>query len=216
MRADAVVLAGAAGVTADLVKPFSYGIANTLRRTPSAPMAVVCLGYDEQLVNRTRGPLNGFGFLVPRGEGLRILGALWDSSVYPHRAPDGRVLIRAMIGGAHDPEVLSLSDEEIVGTVRHELRLGMHLKIDPLFVKVIRHPLGIPQYTVGHLDRLAEVDRRLAAWPGLFLAGNAYRGPSINACIADAERLAARVTEHLSGHAPSPLARPPEVTEVAS
>lgn len=205
VRADAVVLAGAAGISADLVKPFSYGIASTLRRTPSAPMAVVCLGFDEAAVSRVRGPLDGFGFLVPRGEGLRLLGALWDSSVYPHRAPAGRVLIRAMIGGAHDPDVLSLSDDDIVSTVRHELRLSMHLKVDPLFIKVIRHPLGIPQYTVGHLDRLAEVDRRLAAWPGLFLAGNAYRGPSINACIADAERLAPRVIDHLAGRASSPL-----------
>ncbi len=205
VRADAVVLAGAAGISADLIKPFSYGIASTLRQTPSAPMAVVCLGYDEAAVERVRGRLNGFGFLVPRGEGLRILGALWDSSVYPYRAAKGHVLIRAMIGGAHDPDVLSLSDQDIVETARHELRLAMHLKLDPLFVKVIRHPLGIPQYTVGHLDRLAEVDRRLAAWPGLFLAGNAYRGPSINACIADADRVAARVIEHLAGRASAPL-----------
>ncbi len=216
LRADAVVLAGSASISADLIRPFSYGLATTLRRTPSAPMAVVCLGFDEADVKRSRGPLDGFGFLVPRGEGLRILGALWDSSVYPRRAPEGRVLIRAMIGGAHDPEVLSLSDEEIVGTVRHELRLAMRLEADPVFVKVIRHPLGIPQYTVGHLVRLAEVDRRLAAWPGLFLAGNAYRGSSMNACIADAERLALQVTEYLAGRASPPAARAPEVTEVAS
>lgn len=215
LRANVVVLAGAPGVTADLVKPFSYGIASTLRRTPPAPMAVVCLAYDEQEVNRVRGPLNGFGFLVPRGEGLRILGALWDSSVYPHRAPAGRVLIRAMIGGAHDSEVLSLSDEALVAIVRHELRLAMGLKVSPLFVKVIRHPLGIPQYTVGHLDRLAEVDRRLAAWPGLFLAGNAYRGPSINACIADAERVGTRVTEYLAARVASSRAHSPDITEVA-
>jgi oxygen-dependent protoporphyrinogen oxidase len=130
--------------------------------------------------------------------------------VYPHRAPDGRALIRAMIGGACDPDVLSLSDDELVDTVRAELRRAMDLTVQPLLSRVIRHPLGIPQYTVGHLDRLAEIDRRLAAWPGLFLAGNAYRGPSINACIADADRLADAVTAHL---------RPVEathVTEVAS
>ncbi|MGE5814702.1 MAG: protoporphyrinogen oxidase, partial [Acidobacteriota bacterium] len=201
MQADAVVLAGAAGVSADLVKPFSFGISSTLRQIQSAPLAVVALAYEESAVERVRGPLDGFGFLVPRGEGLRILGALWDSSVYPHRAPAGRVLIRAMVGGAHDPDVLSLSDEQIVATVEHELRLAMHLKLEPLWTRVIRHPLGIPQYTRGHLDRLAEIDRRLAAWPGLFLAGNAYRGPSINSCVADADRLADRLTGYLAGRA---------------
>lgn len=198
LEADAVVLASAAGVTANLVKPFSYGMAATLRKIASAPLAVVALAYNESEIERTRGPLDGFGFLVPRGEGLRILGALWDSSVYPHRAPKGRVLIRAMIGGAHDPDVLSLSDEQIIATVQHELRLAMRLKLEPLWARVIRHPLGIPQYTRGHLERLAEIDRRLAAWPGLLLAGNAYRGPSINACVADADRLADRLTGYLT------------------
>lgn len=201
VRADAVVLASAAAVSADLVKPFSYGIAAALRQIQSAPLAVVALAYEEADVERVRGPLDGFGFLVPRGEGLRILGALWDSSVYPHRAPAGRVLIRAMIGGAHDPDAISLPDEQLVAAVEHELRLAMHLKLEPLWARVIRHPLGIPQYTRGHLDRLAEIDRRLAAWPGLFLAGNAYRGPSINSCVADADRLADRLTGYLAGRA---------------
>jgi oxygen-dependent protoporphyrinogen oxidase len=201
LRADAVVLAGAAHISAALVRPFSYSTATILQQISSAPLAVVALGYDEAEVERVRGPLDGFGFLVPRGEGLRILGALWDSSVYPHRAPSGNALIRAMVGGAHDPEVLSLSDETLAEIVQHELRLAMRLKLQPRWVRVIRHPLGIPQYTRGHLDRLAEIDRRLAAWPGLFLAGNAYRGPSINSCVADADRLADRLTGYLTARA---------------
>jgi protoporphyrinogen/coproporphyrinogen III oxidase len=195
--ADAVVLAAPAGVSADLVEPWDVPLATTLRAIPSAPLAVVCVGYDEAEVTRTRGPLDGFGFLVPRGEGLRILGALWDSSVYPGRAPGGRVLIRAMIGGAHDRSVLALSDDELLATVRTDLRRAMQLDTEPSFVRIFRHPLGIPQYTVGHLDRLAAIEARLAAWPGLFLAGNAYRGPSINACIADADRLAAATLGYL-------------------
>jgi oxygen-dependent protoporphyrinogen oxidase len=196
--ADALVLAGPAGVSADLLDPLDGELAAPLRQIPSAPLAVVCLGYDEHEVRRDRGPLDGFGFLVPRGEGLRMLGALWDSSVYPGRAPEGRALIRVMIGGAHDRGVLALSDEALVAVARGELRTAMGLGADPLMVRVIRHPLGIPQYTVGHLDRVARVDRRLAAWPGLFLAGNAYRGPSINACVADAERLAIRTISYLN------------------
>lgn len=198
VHADAVVLATPAHVSAGLLEPLDEEIGAPLRAIRSAPLAVVCLGYDASAVERDRGPLNGFGFLVPRGEGLRMLGALWDSSVYPGRAPSGRALIRVMIGGAHDPGILALDDEELVDTARHELELAMGLRTGPVLDRVIRHPLGIPQYTVGHLERLAFVDRRLAAWPGLLLAGNAYRGPSINACVADAERLAARAVSFLS------------------
>jgi oxygen-dependent protoporphyrinogen oxidase len=85
--------------------------------------------------------------------------------------------------------------------VEHELRLAMHLKVEPLWTRVIRHPVGIPQYTRGHLERLAEIDRRLAAWPGLFLAGNAYRGPSINSCVADADRVADRLAGFVTARA---------------
>lgn len=197
LDADALVFATPAGVSADLLASLDPPLARTLRTIPSAPLAVVCLGYDEAAVTRSRGALDGFGFLVPRGEGLRILGALWDSSVYPGRAPSGRVLIRAMIGGAHDRSVLALSDDELLATVRTDLRRAMHLATEPSFVRIFRHPLGIPQYTVGHLDRLADIDSRLAGWPGLFLAGNAYRGPSINACVADADRLAGATLAYL-------------------
>lgn len=199
LETSVLALATPAGVSADLLGSVDPALARTLRAIRSAPLAVVCAGYPEADVTRTRGPLDGFGFLVPRGEGLRILGALWDSSIYPGRAPGGRVLIRAIMGGAHDPSVLALSDDELLETVKSDLRRAMNLAIEPSFVRIFRHPLGIPQYTVGHLDRLAEIDSRLAAWPGLFLAGNAYRGPSINACIADADRLAASALAHLEG-----------------
>jgi oxygen-dependent protoporphyrinogen oxidase len=210
IEACALVLAGPAGVSATLVRPFDYELGTTLTEIPSAPLAVVCLGYDEDAVARDRGPLDGFGFLVPRDEGPRILGALWDSSVYPGRAPQGRVLIRAIAGGAHDPGILALDDDALLQAVHADLRRAMGLTLDPDFVRIFRHPLGIPQYTVGHLARLDAIERRLARWPGLFLAGNAYRGPAINACVADAERLGDRIGEYLT-HAdggssgPSPL-----------
>lgn len=197
--ADAVVLAGPAGVSAALIGPFDDELGAMLTGIHSAPLAVICLGYDEMAVARDRGPLDGFGFLIPRGEGPRILGALWDSSVYPGRAPQGRVLIRAIAGGAHDPGILSLGDDELLAVVRDDLRRAMELTLAPDFIKIFRHPLGIPQYTVGHLARLDAIDRRLARWPGLFLAGNAYRGPAINACVADAERLGDTIRDYLAG-----------------
>jgi oxygen-dependent protoporphyrinogen oxidase len=188
--ADIVVLTGPPAHAAGLTARFDSALAASLREIPSAPMAVVCLGYTRAELDR---PLDGFGFLVPRGEGIRSLGALWDSSVYAGRADRDHALIRVMLGGAHDRDVLSLSDDEIVGVARDDLRTTMGLTTLPMFTRVIRHTIGIPQYTEGHLDRLARIEERLAAWPGLFVAGNGYRGVAINACVADAMPLARKI-----------------------
>ena len=130
---------------------------------------------------------------MPRFEGLGILGALWDSSIYGNRAPNGRSLIRVMIGGAQDPSAVALEDEALITRARADLQTTMNLSIEPVFTHVFRHAAGIPQYTVGHLDRLARIDDALTRSPGLFLAGNSYHGVSINACVTEAAPLAARV-----------------------
>ena len=196
LAADAVVLACPSHESATIVESLDSGLSCALREIPSASIAVVCLGYEETRLPR---PLDGFGFLVPRGEGPRILGVLWDSSVYPGRAPAGRVLLRAMIGGARDPEAVRMSDEALLAVVRDDLRTTMGLDLPPVFVRIFRHSKGIPQYTVGHLDRLAKIDARLAHHPGLYLCGNSYRGIAINNCAAEAPPLAGRVLAGL-GH----------------
>jgi oxygen-dependent protoporphyrinogen oxidase len=141
--------------------------------------------------------LDGFGFLVPHGQGPRILGALWESSIYPGRAPEGKALIRAMIGGALDPGVVDLDDEALVSAVRGDLATTMGIRIEPGFEQIYRHRAGIPQYTIGHLPRLERIERHLDRLPGIYLAGNAYRGVAINSCIAEAGPLAERILEDL-------------------
>ncbi|HXB54688.1 MAG TPA: protoporphyrinogen oxidase [Vicinamibacteria bacterium] len=195
VAADAVVLTGGAGESARIVEGLDKELASLLRGIPSAPLAVACLGYLESSLPRA---LDGFGFLIPRGEGPRILGVLWDSSIYPGRAPSGRVLLRAMIGGAHDEEVLALDDAALLSLVRKDLKTTMGLDADPVFVRIYRHPRGIPQYTVGHLDRLARAEARLERYPGVYLAGCAYRGVAINSCVAEAGPLAGRILSRLS------------------
>ena len=197
IEADAVVLAGPASDSASLIEPFDPTLAGFLGNIRTAPIVVVCLGFDAPAVEADRGPLNGFGFLVPRGEGPRILGALWETSIYEGRAPAGKALMRVMIGGATDLDAIHLSDEDLIRTVRADLERTMGLRIVPEFVKIIRHRRGIPQYLVGHPARLARIDTMLQAYPGLFLAGNSYRGVSINSCIAEAPGIAARVADHL-------------------
>jgi oxygen-dependent protoporphyrinogen oxidase len=168
-------------------------LAAALRRIPSAPLAVVCLGYDAAALAADRGPLDGFGFLVPRSENIRTLGALWETAIYPNRAPAGKALMRVMIGGAHDPGVVDLDDEALLALVRADLQVTMGLRIGPEMVRIIRHHRGIPQYTIGHLDRLARIETLLGGYPGLFVAGNSYHGVAINSCIAEAGGIAKRV-----------------------
>lgn len=191
LDADIVALAGGASRSARLVREWDTDLAAELDAIRAAPLAVVCLGFEAATLEH---PLDGFGFLVPRGEGPRMLGALWDSSIYPGRAPGGRALIRVMTGGATDPNVMELDDDGLIALVRGELRTTMGVQAAPIMTHVFRHPVGIPQYEVGHLERLARIDARLALHPGLHVAGNAYRGVSINSCIAEAKQLAARLS----------------------
>jgi oxygen-dependent protoporphyrinogen oxidase len=195
LSADAVVLSAGAHASAAQVAALDGHLAADLLAIPSAPVMVVCLGYRAQDLSSS---VDGFGFLVPRGEGPRLLGALWDSSVYPGRAPAGHVLIRVMLGGAQDASAMSLDDEAAVAVAREGLAAAMGERAIPHFTRVFRHLLGIPQYTVGHLDRLARIEARLARLPGLLVAGNAFRGVSINNCVAEAGPLAAGIIEQFS------------------
>lgn len=193
IAADGVVMACGAASTARIIRSLDGQAAETLESMPTAGMVVVGLGYDSAALPR---PLDGFGYLVPRREGMRTLGCLWDSSVYPGRAPDGHVLLRVMIGGATDPSAVALDDDALPRVVRAELRGVLGIEATPTFVRIVRHRSGIPQYTVGHLTRLAHVESRLAAHRGIVLAGNAYRGVSINSCIAEAPTTAAGLLAH--------------------
>lgn len=194
VQCDAVVLAVPSSPAASVVGSVDRLLAETLRAIPSAGLAVVALGYDEGAIG---GPPDGFGFLVPRGEGPRILGCLWDSSLFPGRAPRGKVLLRVMIGGAHDPEAANLDGQTLLDAVRSDLRTTMGIAADPLLTRIYRHPSGIAQYTVGHQQRLDTIHRRIEAMPGLWVSGSSYYGISMNACVAKAGEQAEEVLRYL-------------------
>lgn len=202
--ADAVVLAVPAPAARSIVAPVDAGLGALLAEIPHAGLAVVALGYDRDDLSH---PLDGFGFLVPRGEGLRILGCLWDSSVFPRRAPDGRVLIRAMVGGASDPSAVDEPDERLLASVLDDLA-GAGLRGRPRMTRIYRHRLGIGQYTVGHDDRLARIGERLRLRPGLFLAGSSYFGVSMNLCVAEGNRVAGEVLGFLRAPRPGQAGAP--------
>lgn len=194
ISADAVVVAVPSPRAAPLLKRMDQQLADTVAQIQTTALAVVAVALDAESMG---GAPKGFGLLVPRGMGPRILGCLWDSSVFPGRAPEGKVLLRAMIGGAHDLDALNHSDEELVEWVLDDLRLTMGLEAEPLFTRVYRWPLGIGQYTVGHLDRIDRIHGRLAARPGLWMAGSSFYGISMNACIEKAGLQAEEILAYL-------------------
>jgi oxygen-dependent protoporphyrinogen oxidase len=167
-----------------------------LREIPYSSMTVVCFGYERE---RIAHDLNGFGYLIPKEERMNTLGTLWDSSIFENRAPEGRVLLRSMMGGACFPQYIDLPDEEVTKRVRDDLKSIMGITAAPSFVRVFRHGKAIPQYTTGHGRRLAALAEKGAAHPGLVLTGNSYRGIGLNDCVAAAHRAAEEALAHLAG-----------------
>jgi oxygen-dependent protoporphyrinogen oxidase len=184
-EADLVIAASPAFAVADMLDGFDVDISRVLRQIPYASMTVVCFGYERE---RIKHPLDGFGYLIPKKEGCSTLGTLWDSSMFENRAPEGKVLLRSMMGGACFPEYVKLSDDEVVARVRRDLQSTMGINAEPSFVRVFRHPQAIPQYTVGHGKRLDALGDLLKTHPGLILTGNSYRGIGLNDCVAAAQR----------------------------
>ncbi|WP_025324342.1 protoporphyrinogen oxidase [Deferrisoma camini] len=196
VEADAVVLAVPAYDGARLLGPLDDRLADLLHAVPYVPAAVVCTGYPREGVPH---PLDGFGFLVPKSEGRRILGSLWSSSIFARRSPDGRVLLTQIVGGARNPELVGLDDAGLVAVVREELRITLGIEAEPEFVWIRRWDKAIPQYVVGHGDRLQEIEERVASLGGVFLAGNAFYGIGVNDCTARAQELGPQVVAWLAG-----------------
>jgi len=194
LEADLVVLATPAYATAELVAEMAPNLAAVLRQIPYATMTVACFGYERERIQRD---LDGFGYLIPKQEGMNTLGTLWDSSIFENRAPGGKVLLRSMIGGACFPDYINLSDDEVVRRVRSDLQAIMGIKESPSFFRIFRHPQAIPQYTVGHGKRLEALEQGLKGTPGLFLTGNSYRGIGLNDCVAAAHRTASEAVAFL-------------------
>lgn len=185
--ADYLVVATPADVAAKLVADLSPPLSDQLEQIPYAPVAVVHLGVLRAGLQRLPP---GSGCLVPKREGLRILGSLWSSNVYPDRAPDGCVLLTNYVGGMRDPDVLKWTDEDLVGVVSESLRDLVGLTVPPDFVRVVRHPRAIPQYLIGHGPRVATIERLLGPLDGLYLTGSYLRGVSVRDCLTQGLRLA--------------------------
>ncbi len=153
----------------------------------SVPVAVVSLGYRQTDVGHR---LDGFGFLVPRSCGLNVLGTIWNSSLFPGRAPEGHVLLTSFVGGATNPAMVQNSPEELSSLIHREIAPVLSIRNPPVFSHVAVWPRAIPQYNVGHTARLVAVEKLRAAFPGLHFAGNYLHGPAIGTCIEHALKIA--------------------------
>ncbi len=195
--ADAVVLACPAHAQAELLGDLDAVLAAEVAAIAYNRVAVVALGYRAADVPHS---LDGFGYLSPQRDGRDVLGVQWCSSIFPgQRAPARLVLLRAMCGGWRRADMVDWDDDRLVGAVHAELQMALGVRAAPVFRHLVRWHRAIPQYHVGHLARVARIEERRAAFPGLILGGNAYRGVALNDCVEQAGLLAERVAAELSG-----------------
>jgi oxygen-dependent protoporphyrinogen oxidase len=193
LGAAAVVLATPAFVTARLVAELDPLASAYLGAIPHVSTAVVSLAYHRDEVPH---PLDGSGYVVPRIARRAVTACTWTSAKWANRAPAGHALVRVFVGRDGEQTALAGSDDDLVRLARAELGEVLGIAAEPLFVRVDRWPDGMPQYTLGHLDRVRAAEERLAAFPGLSLAGASYRGVGIPDCIRSGEAAAEAAARH--------------------
>lgn len=194
--ADAVVLACPAHQQAVILDDLDRELAGQIGSIPYNRVVVVALGYRQEDVPAN---LDGFGYIAPQRTRRDLLGVQWCSSIFPDRAPAGQVLLRALGGGWHRPEVVGWDDERLLAAVREDLRLALGIVRPPVFHAITRWERAIPQYHLGHLERVRSIALRAGRYPGLFLAGNAYHGVALNDCTEQADVLARGIASYLRG-----------------
>jgi oxygen-dependent protoporphyrinogen oxidase len=196
ISADAVCIALPAYAAAPLLGEMDTQLAAELAAIPYESTATINLAYKRPEIFH---PLDGFGFVVPFIEKRSTLACTFSSIKFRNRAPDDDVLLRAFVGGALQPEMFALDEDEIVQRVRADLRDLLGIETAPLFAEVAKWDRSMPQYHVGHLERVKRIDERVAALPGLVLAGNAYLGIGIPDCIRSGETAARKILSSLRG-----------------
>ena len=196
VESEVLVIAAPAYSASEILKGFDKRLSSVIAEIPYPAVSVVCFGYKKERISHQ---LNGFGFLIPYREKSKILGTLWDSSIFPNRAPEGYVLLRSMVGGARASGLAMQDDTRLAGTVAEELKNIMGIKAQPDFVRIYRHEKAIPQYNIGHSNRLKAIDELLSKYRNLYLTGNAYRGISLNDCIENSYKLAESIIQKEGG-----------------
>ncbi len=193
--ADAVIIAAPAFAASSILTGLDAELSQKLLTIPYVSTATVSIAFRRTDVKH---PLNGFGFVVPRAEKRRIMAATWTSVKFNYRSPEDAVLIRCFVGGAKNSELVELSDSEMARVVREELKDIMGIDAGPLLARVYRWKLSMPQYTIGHEDRVNWIEERVSRYPGLYLTGSAYHGIGISDSVRNGEIVAKKALHYLS------------------
>ncbi len=192
LESDQVVLATPASHAAQVLGEAHPGLAAQLASIRYVSTATVSLAYLMDDIPEER-PLDGFGVLIPASEGRALIAITWASTKFRHRAPDGCVLIRAFVGGHTNEAMADWPEDQLLAVVQREFEAILGIRADPLFHRIYRWPKANPQYDVGHLDRVAAMERDASALPGLHLAGSSYRGVGMPDCIQGARAAVERI-----------------------
>ncbi len=194
LSARAVVLATPAYVASHIAAPLSAKAAQTLSGIAYAPVVVAAAGYHS---HQTAAALEGFGVLIPRSEKYRTLGIVWNSSLFPNRAPQGQMTITSVLGGATDSAIVAKSDQEITATAVHEHSRILKIEGSPIVSAIWKHQRALPQYNLGHAHAVRAIREAERAIPGLYFAGNYLEGPSIGKCVEHGFQTAEAVRRNL-------------------
>jgi oxygen-dependent protoporphyrinogen oxidase len=190
VNSSTLVVSTPAYVAGRLLGGLAPEVAALVAEIPYVSIASVPLAYRAEQVSRK---LDGFGFLAPRGEGLRTLGSIWNSSLFAGRAHKGWVCLTNFIGGATDAEAVKLGDEELIRIIHRDLSKVLGVSGGPRRLPITRYERAIPQYTLGHAARVERIESLLRDIPGLWISGNYLRGISLGDCIKQAERVAVEI-----------------------
>jgi oxygen-dependent protoporphyrinogen oxidase len=192
LEGDAVIIATESWAAEPLIQPHDQPIADALAAIPCSSSATISFAFNE---NEVGFDLNAFGVLCPLIEGRALMAASYSSTKWPGRAPKGKVLLRGFVGGPHNQEVMKRSDEELIELVHREFKeiLGLNPSPKPLFTRVYRWDLGMPQYTMGHLSRVELIEKRSVEIRGLALAGGCYRGVGLPNCVESGEKAVSKI-----------------------
>jgi len=198
--ADAVILATPSFAAADLVSPLHPELAAELRAIRYVSTATISLGFRRAEFEHA---LNGFGFVVSARDKSKLMACTWTSTKFDARAPGEHVLLRAFVGGPRNEGLVDLPDEELLDLVRGELREVMGVAARPVLTRIYRWPGGNPQYDVGHLERVDQLEAMAADLPGLYLTGSAYRGVGLPDCIQQGQTTAEAVLAAIAADQPN-------------
>ncbi len=195
LNASSVLLATPAYATADLIENVDPGFGAQLRNIPYSSTANVSLAFKREDIPH---PLNGSGFLVPRKENRTITACTWSSVKFEDRAPEGFVLLRVFLGGGRLTNLTRWNDDDLINLALRELRSIIKIMAPPVLAKTFRWINGAPQYEVGHASRVDEIERLASSYPGLYLAGAAYRGGGVPDCVRSGIEQAQKIIDNVA------------------